>query len=180
MLTFQRNTLMFSSKHLKRRNFQSVMSHFMTVMALESRNIPEGGLQTPWNFKLWVSLKVTSLKTQRVLQNPPEESEPENYDTESNSDMNFGINHSELPLYNGSTTLTADPCSKKMLSLSSIFIVLISFWHPDSLRMSNFHQVTYALVVNFGKSFLFEMFLTMKRFELTLQTSVIWRSLLLL
>ena len=111
--------------------------------------------------------------TQRVLQNPPEESEPENYDTESNSDMNFGINHSELPLYNGSTTLTADPCSKKMLSLSSIFIVLISFWHPDSLTMSNFHQVTYALVVNFGKSFLFEMFLTMKRFELTLQTSVI-------
>ena len=58
------------------------MSHFMIVMALESRNTPEGGLQTPWNFKLWVSLKVTSLKTQRVLQNPPEESEPENYDTE--------------------------------------------------------------------------------------------------
>lgn len=88
------------------------MSHFMIVIALESRNTPEGGLQTPWNFKLWVSLKVTSLKTQRVLQNPPEESEPENYDTESNSDMNFGINHGELPLYNGSTTLTADPCSK--------------------------------------------------------------------
>lgn len=88
------------------------MSHFMIVMALESRNTPEGGLQTPWNFKLRVSLKVTSLKTQRVLQNPPEESEPENYDTESNSDMNFGINDGELPLYNGSTTLTADPCSK--------------------------------------------------------------------
>ena len=63
---------------------------------------------------------MTSLKTQRVtpestssFKHPGfEENGSDDDDTESNSDMNSGVSHDELPSYNESTTLTADHCDK--------------------------------------------------------------------